>query len=124
MVVIALGANDGLRGIDPGETRRHLLRMVELAQKAAAGVVLVKVRIPPNYGPHYTERFEGVFDEVGARSGVVYAPFMLERFAARTDAFQRDGLHPTADVQPEILDTLWPSIRQLLESAIETGEGV
>lgn len=114
VVLIALGANDGLRGIDPAETRRQVSRMVDLAQAAAARVVLVKVRVPPNYGPRYAERFEQVFDDVGARADVVYAPFMLERFAARADAFQRDGLHPTAAVQGEILDTLWPSIERAL----------
>jgi len=117
LVVIALGANDGLRGVDVNETRRNLLAMMRIAEAADVAVVLVKVRIPPNFGPRYTEAFEGMFDEIAETGGVSYAPFMLERFAARMSAFQADGLHPTAAVQPDILDTLWPSIRQALDAA-------
>jgi acyl-CoA thioesterase I len=117
VVVIALGANDGLRGVDVTETRRNLLAMIRVAQAAGVAVVLVKVRIPPNYGPRYTEAFEDMFDEVAAAGDVHYAPFMLERFAARMSAFQADGLHPTAAVQPDILETVWPSIRQTLDAS-------
>jgi len=91
--------------------------MMRIAEAADVAVVLVKVRIPPNFGPRYTEAFEGMFDEIAETGGVSYAPFMLERFAARMSAFQADGLHPTAAVQPDILDTLWPSIRQALDAA-------
>lgn len=122
VVVIALGANDGLRGVAVAETRRHLQTMIRRARAAGAGVVLVKVRMPPNYGPQYTEAFEGVFDEVAEADDVTYAPFMLERFAARRSAFQDDGLHPTSAVQAEILETLWPSIRQTLDAAVEENE--
>lgn len=120
LVVIALGANDGLRGIRPAEMRRNLVQMINATKVVGATPVLVRVRIPPNYGPDYTETFEAVFDELGADAEVVYAPFLLERFAARRDAFQSDGLHPTAEVQPDILDTLWPSISDSLSgSALE-----
>lgn len=117
LVVIALGANDGLRGVEVSETRRNLLAMIRIAKAAEVAVVLVKVRIPPNFGPRYTDAFEGMFDEVAASGEVGYAPFMLERFAARMSAFQADGLHPTAAVQPDILETLWPSIKQALDLA-------
>lgn len=117
VVVIALGANDGLRGFELAEIRRNLRALVERAGAGGAEVVLARVRIPPNYGPRYTEAFEGLYDEIAAAAEVVAAPFMLERFAADPAAFQRDGLHPTAAVQPAILDTLWPAIRTALEAA-------
>lgn len=118
LVIIALGANDGLRGIDVSETRRHLETIIRLVTAAGADAVLTKVRIPPNYGPRYTAAFEGMYDELGADASVIYAPFMLERFALDRAAFQRDGLHPTAAAQPDILDTLWPSI----EAALALGD--
>lgn len=118
LVVIALGANDGLRGIRPDEVRRNLVQMINAAKVVGATPVLVRVRIPPNYGPGYTGSFEAVFDELGQDREVVYAPFMLERFAANPASFQRDGLHPTAEAQPQILDTLWPSIRDALSSSV------
>jgi acyl-CoA thioesterase I len=113
-IVIALGANDGLRGINGAEIRKNLTQMINAAKLIGAAVVLVKVRVPPNYGPDYTDAFEGVFDQLGADHEILYAPFMLERFAANANSFQQDGLHPTADVQPLILDTLWPSIVEAL----------
>jgi acyl-CoA thioesterase-1 len=118
VVVLALGANDGLRGVDVAETRKNLSIIIGLAKAADATVVLLKVRIPPNYGPQYTAAFERIFDELGELQGVIYAPFMLEQFALDARAFQNDGLHPKADVQPRILDTLWPSIAQALDGKV------
>lgn len=120
VVVVALGSNDGLRGMDVAETRRKLTAMVTAARGAGACVVLVRMRIPPNYGPRYTAAFEGVFDDVAQGADVVLAPFMLERFATDWQAFQDDGLHPTAAAQDDILDTLWPSIRAALDAALES----
>lgn len=109
-VVVALGANDGLRGFDPAVTRANLVAILDAVSASGASAVLPQVRIPPNYGPAYTEAFERVYDELGARDDVIAAPFMLERFAIRRDAFQADGLHPVAAVQGDIVDTLWPAI--------------
>ncbi|MEQ8497062.1 MAG: arylesterase [Gammaproteobacteria bacterium] len=120
LVIVALGANDGLRGFDVAEMRRNLAAMLHGARDAGAGVVLVRMRIPPNYGPRYTAAFESVFEDVAAASDTVLAPFMLERFAANREAFQRDGLHPVAAVQDDIVATLWPSIHAALEAAGET----
>ena len=110
VVVLALGANDGLRGIDPAVTRRNLTAIIAAAEQAGAIVMLLQARIPPNYGPQYTDAFEALFAELAVRPGRVYAPFMLQRFAADRAAFQADGLHPIAAVEPQILDTLWPSL--------------
>ncbi len=120
LVVVALGANDGLRGLAVEQMQRHLARIIDSAAAAGARVVLVRVRIPPNYGPQYSAAFEAVYDDLGARDDVIYAPFMLRSFALDRSAFQSDGLHPTAAVQPAILDTLWPSIESALAgSSIE-----
>ena len=120
VVVIALGANDGLRGIGVDELERNLRDMIARSRAAGATVVLVKVRIPPNYGPRYTDAFEGVYDALSARGEVVPAPFLLERFATRNDAFQADGLHPVAAVQGDIVATVWPAIAAALDTATET----
>jgi len=118
VVIIALGANDGLRGLDVDETKKNVATMISVAQQAGCKVVLLKVRIPPNYGPQYTAAFEDVFERLGRTTGVIDAPFMLETFATSADAFQADGLHPTAKVQPEILKTLWPSIAAALDGEV------
>lgn len=116
VVVVALGANDGLRGIRPAEIEKNLARIVNAVKATGATPVLLRVRIPPNYGPGYTDAFESVFDRIADDDDVVYGPFMLERFAANRAAFQNDGLHPTAASQPLILETLWPSISGALSS--------
>ena len=116
-VVIALGANDGLRDIKVAEIKKNLTQAIDASKLVGASVVLVKVRIPPNYGPRYTDAFEEIFDQLGADQEILYAPFMLKQFAANQNAFQADGLHPTAEFQPLILDTLWPSIHEAIDSS-------
>lgn len=120
VVVIALGANDGLRGIAPAEVARNVNAMLDAAVATGATAVLLRVRIPPNYGPQFVSQFEAVFDAIEPGPAIVVAPFMLERFAADPTAFQRDGLHPTAAVQPRILETLWPSLADAIARASAT----
>jgi len=116
-VVIALGANDGLRGIAPEEIARNLHSMIDAARANDAVVVVLQVRIPPNYGPAYSERFEQVFIDAATTAEVVLGPFLLDSFATDQGAFQSDGLHPTAAVQPRIVDTVWPVIERALSMA-------
>ena len=113
-VVIALGANDGLRGIDPAVTRDNLSRIIAAAEQAGARVVLAQVRVPPNYGPQYVTAFEAIYSELAVATGRVLAPFLLERFAADRSAFQSDGLHPLAAMEPQILATVWPALKQIV----------
>lgn len=120
VVFIALGANDGLRGTDPGETETNLKAIVGTAKKHGAEVVLMKVRLPPNYGPQYLAAFEAIFERVAGAEQVALAPFMLESLASESQAFQPDGLHPVAEVQPMILDELWPSLKDAMERAQRT----
>ncbi len=112
VVVIALGANDGLRGVDPAATRENLSRAIALARDAGARVLLAGMRIPPNYGPDYTEAFAGIFPELAERHGVALLPFLLEGVAAVPELNLPDGIHPNARgaeiVARNVLEALLP----------------
>jgi acyl-CoA thioesterase-1 len=118
MVIIQLGPNDGLRGLDLKQTRVNLARIIGAAHGAGAKVLLVGMRLPPNFSQKYTREFEAVFEELAGRfDDVTLLPFLLEPFAEDRDSFQADNLHPTAAAQPQIKDhvngTLGPLLRQL-----------
>lgn len=117
IVVVALGANDGLRGLPAAELRKNLSTMIDATVAAKAVPLLLQVRVPPNYGPQYTASFEAVFGEFFAHPEVVAGPFLLEGFAADPSAFQADGLHPVAAMEPRILTTLWPAISSAMDAA-------
>src|SRR5205807_1918539 len=106
-VILELGANDGLRGLPLGETRENLSRMVGLAQAAGARVLLVGIRIPPNYGPRYTEGFARIFPELANQYHLPLVPFLLEKVALDPTRMQADGMHPNASGEPPILDAAW-----------------
>ena len=114
VVVIELGANDGLRGLPLLQTRRNLVKMVDAAEASGAEVLLVGMRMPPNLGRAYTEGFAANFREVAKDESVPLLPFLLEPIAADPDAFQADDLHPTAAVQPRLLDHVWEALEPLL----------
>jgi acyl-CoA thioesterase I len=115
IVILALGANDGLRGSDLAAMRRNLERMIDAAQRSHARVVLAGMRIPPNYGPAYTEKFQSTFSEVAKTRRVPLAPFLLEGFADQREYFLPDNLHPTAAAQPMILETIWKPLATLIK---------
>jgi acyl-CoA thioesterase I len=115
ILLLELGGNDGLRGIAPAETERNLARMIELGQQADAKVLLAAVRLPPNYGPAFAERFEQVFTRLAERYRVPLIPFVVEEFFARPELVQPDGIHPTAEAQPLLLDQVWPKLEPVLE---------
>ncbi|WP_245754072.1 arylesterase [Aquisalimonas asiatica] len=114
IVVVALGGNDGLRGVSPGEIERNLGRIVETARDAGARVLIAGVRIPPNYGQAYTERFTQSFANVATEYDLALVPRILDGVAEDPGLMQSDGIHPTADAQPLILDTIWPELRPML----------
>lgn len=116
IVILALGANDGLRGTDLATMRGNLDRIISAAHRTRARVILVGMRIPPNYGPTYTEKFQRVFNEVAKSKRVSLVPFLLDGFADRREYFQADNLHPTAGAQPLILETIWKSLTPLLKN--------
>ncbi|HET7197646.1 MAG TPA: arylesterase [Burkholderiales bacterium] len=115
VVIVELGANDGLRGLPPGEMRANLAAIVAAAQKARARVLLVGMKLPPNYGPDYTRRFEAAFDEVHRRYRTAWLPFLLEGFAERQELFQSDTIHPGAEAQPLVLENVWRPLAPLLK---------
>jgi acyl-CoA thioesterase-1 len=117
VVVVALGANDGLRGLSPQAMRANLEAIVGRLQAAGARVLLAGMRLPPNYGADYTKEFEAVFPEVARRAKVPLMPFLLDGIAADPRLNQPDGIHPTAAGQQLIADRLWPYLRPLLRPA-------
>ena len=114
IVILELGANDGLRGLPVNVMRDNVARMMQLSQAAGAHVLLVGIRIPPNYGPRYTEEFARVYPALAQQYHVPIVPFLLEKVALNPALMQEDGMHPNAAGEPFILDTLWPYLKPLL----------
>lgn len=117
LVVLELGANDGLRGTPLTILRQNLQQMVTLSRAAGAEVLLIGIRIPPNYGPQYTQKFAAIYTDLAAQYELPLVPFLLERVALKPQLMQADGLHPTASAQPILLQTVWPHLQPLLQSA-------
>jgi acyl-CoA thioesterase-1 len=115
VVVIELGANDGLRGLPLAQTRANLEKMIKASQAAGAKVLLVGMRMPPNYGRDYTQGFERTFSELAKQHKTAFLPFLLEPIATDRAAFQADNLHPTAAAQPKLRDHAWKSLLPLLK---------
>jgi acyl-CoA thioesterase-1 len=115
VVVIELGANDGLRGLPVAAAEANLRSMVSLAQKNKARVMLVGMRMPPNYGRAYTDKFFGMYKEVSTELKAPLVPFMLEGVAQEPRMFQADGLHPLATAHPTILANIWPTFSALIK---------
>jgi acyl-CoA thioesterase-1 len=114
VVIVQLGGNDGLRGNSIEETRRNLIAIVQASRTAGAKVLLVGMRIPPNYGQVYARRFEALFAEVARQQNASLVPFMLQGFADKREWFQSDGMHPAVEAQPRILDNIYRRLRALL----------
>jgi acyl-CoA thioesterase I len=115
VLVVALGANDGLRGLPVSEMRRNLGIIIKAAQHAKARVLLVGMRVPPNYGARYAREFEQSFADLAKEYRTAYVPFLLEGVIEQRTNFQEDNLHPVASAQPRMLDTVWPGLKPLLK---------
>ncbi|WP_250464572.1 arylesterase [Microbulbifer litoralis] len=113
-LIVELGGNDGLRGYPPQALARNLQQMVKLADKAGAEVLLLGMRMPPNYGRAYTEAFAAVYPRVAEAAGIPFLPFFLEPVALEEGAMQTDGIHPTAEAQPALLEHVWPCVEAML----------
>ncbi|HHM06488.1 MAG TPA: arylesterase [Gammaproteobacteria bacterium] len=114
VVIIELGANDGLRGLPLSALADNLAHMIERSQAAGARVLLVGMLLPPNYGPRYTQAFQRIYRDLAARYGTALTPFLLDGLGTGFTWFQRDGLHPTAAAQPMLLDNVWRELKGLL----------
>lgn len=124
LVIIELGANDGLRGLPLEHIRANLVRMIEASQAAGANVLLVGMRLPPNYGS-YAERFFALFGELASEHGTAYLPFLLEPIATEREAFLDDNLHPTGEAQPRLLAHVWAALQPLLDpSPLDAAPGL
>jgi acyl-CoA thioesterase-1 len=115
IVIIELGANDGLRGLPPGLIKSNLAEISHRAQHSGAQVVLLSMKIPPNYGSRYTALFYAIYPQLAAELGIPYVPFIMEDVALTKDMMQRDGLHPNAKAQPVIADKVWQQLLPLLK---------
>ena len=114
IVIVELGGNDGLRGLPLEVTRGNLSSMIEQSRAAGARVILAEMRLPPNYGQTYTEKFNGTFTELAEQHGIVLLPFLLQEIALEPGMMQEDGIHPTANAQPLILEQVWSALEPLL----------
>jgi acyl-CoA thioesterase-1 len=115
IVVLELGGNDGLRALPVAQMRANLTQMVELSVAAGAKVLLLGMRIPPNYGPDYTEQFRQSFSQVANAGKVPLVAFLLNDIALTPGLMQDDGIHPNAQGQPKLLGNVWPALQPLLQ---------
>lgn len=116
LLILELGANDGLRGLSLKALKGNLSSIIERAKAAGARVLLLGMQMPPNYGPRYTERFSSIYGELAAKHQLPDPPFLLQRVALDPSLMQADDLHPNAEGQPLLLDTVWPALKPLLRS--------
>jgi acyl-CoA thioesterase I len=114
IVMLELGANDGLRGLPLEEMRANLTKMIQLAQANGAKVVLLGIRLPPNYGPRYGDQFAATFAAVAQQYHLPLVPFLLQDVALNPALMQGDGLHPNAAGEPAVLENVWPQLKPLL----------
>lgn len=116
VVVVELGGNDGMRALPLSIIRSNLEQIVDLSIGAGAQVVLVGIRIPPNYGEEYGEGFYRIYAELAQSKGLFLVPFALEDIALSEGMMQSDGIHPTATAQTRLLDNIWPALKKALDA--------
>lgn len=116
VVIIELGGNDGLRGLDLKKTTDNLRRMIELSRQAGARVLLLGVKLPANYGPVYGARFHAIYTGLASALRVPLVDFFLQGVAETPKLMQADGIHPGAAAQPRILDNVWAGLKPLLDT--------
>jgi len=119
IVILELGGNDGLRALPIAQMRANLTQMVTLAGAAGAKVLLLGMRMPPNYGPQYTEQFAMVFSDLAREKKVSLVPFLLTDIALTSTLLQGDDIHPNALGQPVLLENVWPQLKPLLHTELK-----
>lgn len=117
IVILELGANDGLRGLPLALVAHNLAAMVRLSRAAGARVVLLGILIPPNYGPRYTRQFAAIYPQLAREFHLPLVPFLLAHVALDPRLMQSDGLHPDARGEPRVLDNVWPYLKPMLKRA-------
>lgn len=116
VVIIELGANDGLRGLSLDAMKVNLVEMIQRSKKAGSEVLILGMRLPSNYGEVYTHAFHQAFATVAKEQGAAVVPFLFEKIALDRTMFQDDGIHPSVAAQPLMLDTVWPALEPLLKA--------
>ena len=116
LIILELGGNDGLRGFPPVRIKQNLEAIARRARDSGAGVVLLGIRIPTNYGARYTQAFEAVYAEVAEDLGVEWIEFFMQGVAMNDELLLEDRIHPNAAAQPILLDNAWPIIRATLDT--------
>lgn len=114
IIILELGANDGLRGLPVQEMEKNLNEMIMISKKTKAKIVLIGMKIPPNYGPKYSTEFRQTYTNLSQQHNITLVPFMLENVATNPKLTQDDGLHPNSFAQPLILENIWPKLHELL----------
>ncbi|MDX1497953.1 MAG: arylesterase [Salinisphaeraceae bacterium] len=122
LVIIELGANDGLRGLSLKQMHKNLQAMIEQSRAADAEVLLLGMRLPSNYGQAYTEQFHQTFKDVAEQTKVPLVPFLLEGIALDRSMFQDDGVHPTAKAQPALLERVWTKLEEMLQPTAQVAQ--
>lgn len=115
ILVIELGGNDGLRGLPLKQIRSNLEAMIQQARAIGSEILLIGMRIPPNYGPAYADQFHAMYGELAKKYQLATVPFFLENVAENSQLMQSDQIHPTSAAQPRLLDNVWPALKALLK---------
>lgn len=115
VLIVALGANDGMRGLSVGEMRKNLTGIIARAREKRIVVILAGMEAPPNYGPEYTAAFRQVYHDVAREQGVVFLPFLLTNVAGQSGLNQGDGIHPNAAGAAVMADSVWRVLRPVLD---------
>ncbi len=118
IIIVELGGNDGLRGLPLTDSQSNLGKIIRTSQKAHAKILLVGMRLPPNYGMDYTEKFHAMYGSLARQYNTGLVPFMLEGITDMRDNFQGDNIHPTAKVQPLIFDNVWRNLEPMLKPSV------
>ncbi len=113
-IVLELGANDGLRATPIPRIEQNLRALIDQSQEAGAEPIIVGIQLPPNYGPRYTRRFFGLYESLAQEYELARVPFLLEDVALKPELMQSDGLHPTAEAQPIVLEQVWPTLSSVM----------
>ena len=116
IVIVALGGNDGLRGLAFSEIESSLANIIEQCREYNARVLLVGIRLPPNYGPRYNQQFAALYRRLSDRYGIPLVPQMLDKVADHRELMQDDGMHPKAEAQPQVMRNIWAGLKPMLDN--------
>ena len=116
IVIVALGGNDGLRGLAFSEIESSLANIIEQCREYNARVLLVGIRLPPNYGPRYNQQFAALYLRLSDRYGIPLVPQMLDKVADHRELMQDDGMHPKAEAQPQVMRNIWAGLKPMLDN--------